>query len=44
LLAAAIINPRVFSPARPNARLLRRQQIILSRMNHVARPTAVVSE
>ena len=32
LLAAAIINPRVYSPARPNGRLLRRQQIILSRM------------
>ncbi len=34
LLAGAIINPRVYSPARPNARLLRRQQIILGRMNH----------
>jgi monofunctional biosynthetic peptidoglycan transglycosylase len=33
LLAGAIINPRIYSPARPNARLLRRQQIILSRMN-----------
>ena len=32
LLAAAIINPRVYSPARPNARLLRRQQIVLNRM------------
>jgi monofunctional biosynthetic peptidoglycan transglycosylase len=32
LLAAAIINPRVYSPARPNARLLRRQQLILQRM------------
>jgi monofunctional biosynthetic peptidoglycan transglycosylase len=32
LLAGAIINPRVYSPARPNGRLLRRQQIILSRM------------
>ena len=32
LLAGAIINPRVYSPARPNSRLLRRQQIILSRM------------
>ena len=32
LLAAAIINPRVYSPARPNARLLRRQQLILTRM------------
>ena len=32
LLAGAIINPRVYSPARPNGRLLRRQQIILARM------------
>lgn len=32
LLAGAIINPRVYSPARPNARLRRRQAIILSRM------------
>ena len=32
LLAGAIINPRIYSPARPNARLLRRQQIILDRL------------
>ena len=32
LLAGAIINPRVYSPARPNARLLNRQGIILRRM------------
>lgn len=32
LLAGAIINPIRYSPARPNARLLRRQQIILSRI------------
>jgi monofunctional biosynthetic peptidoglycan transglycosylase len=32
LLAGAIINPRLYSPARPNARLLRRQQIILGRL------------
>jgi len=32
LLAGAIINPRVYSPAHPNARLLRRQQIILGRL------------
>ena len=38
LLAGAIINPRVYSPARPNARLLRRQQIILSRMGDKAPP------
>lgn len=33
LLAGAIINPRLYSPARPNARLMRRQQIIRARMN-----------
>jgi monofunctional biosynthetic peptidoglycan transglycosylase len=32
LLAAAIINPRLFSPAAPNARLTERQQLILRRM------------
>jgi len=32
LLAGSIINPRVYSPAHPPARLLRRQRIILSRM------------
>src|SRR5262249_8975507 len=32
LLAAAIINPRLLNPAHPNARLLRRQQLILRRM------------
>jgi monofunctional glycosyltransferase len=35
LLAAAIINPRLYSPARPNARLIRRQQLILRRMGVV---------
>jgi monofunctional biosynthetic peptidoglycan transglycosylase len=35
LLAGAIINPRVYSPAHPNARLLRRQQIVLSRLGAV---------
>ncbi len=38
LLAGAIINPRVYSPARPNARLLRRQRIILRRMGAVTPP------
>jgi monofunctional biosynthetic peptidoglycan transglycosylase len=33
LLAGAIINPRAHSPAHPTPRLLRRQQIILGRMN-----------
>jgi len=32
LLAGAIINPRVHSPAKPTRRLLRRQQIIIRRM------------
>jgi monofunctional biosynthetic peptidoglycan transglycosylase len=32
LMAGALINPRVYSPARPNARLLARQRIILGRM------------
>ena len=35
LLAGAVINPRVYSPGRPNARLLRRQQIILGRMRRM---------
>lgn len=38
LLAAAIINPRVYSPAKPNARLRQRQQKILSRMGAVTPP------
>jgi monofunctional biosynthetic peptidoglycan transglycosylase len=41
LLAGAIINPRVHSPARPTQRLRRRQQIILSRMGEVTPPPAV---
>jgi monofunctional biosynthetic peptidoglycan transglycosylase len=41
LLAGAIINPRVYSPAHPNARLLRRQRIILSRMGAYLPPPAV---
>jgi monofunctional biosynthetic peptidoglycan transglycosylase len=40
LLAAAIINPRLYSPARPNSRLLRRQKIILGRMGAVSPPVA----
>jgi monofunctional biosynthetic peptidoglycan transglycosylase len=43
LLAGAIINPRIYSPARPNARLLRRQQIVLARMGGVSPPTAAES-
>jgi monofunctional biosynthetic peptidoglycan transglycosylase len=36
LLAGAIINPRVYSPARPNTRLLRRQETILRLMGSPA--------
>jgi monofunctional glycosyltransferase len=32
LLAGAIVNPRLLNPARPGARLRRRQQLILRRM------------
>jgi len=38
MLAGAIINPRVYSPSRPNARLLRRQALILKRMGTVTPP------
>jgi monofunctional biosynthetic peptidoglycan transglycosylase len=38
LLAAAIVNPRVLSPAHPTPRLLRRQQLILRRMGGVVPP------
>ncbi len=38
LLAGAIVNPRLLNPARPTARLLRRQQLILRRMGAVAPP------
>lgn len=40
LLAGAIINPRRYSPAHPNARLLRRQAIILRRMGDVTPPSS----
>lgn len=47
LLAGAIINPRLHSPARPTTRLLQRQQIILGRMGPVrspaTEPTAVAA-
>jgi monofunctional glycosyltransferase len=32
LLAAAVVNPRVLNPAHPSARLLRRQQLILHKL------------
>jgi monofunctional glycosyltransferase len=38
LMAGAIINPRVHSPAKPTRRLLRRQQIILRRMGFKETP------
>jgi monofunctional biosynthetic peptidoglycan transglycosylase len=42
LLAGAIINPRVYSPANPRGRLLRRQQIILARMPGYEPPAPVL--
>jgi monofunctional glycosyltransferase len=42
LLAAAIINPRLYNPGHPNARLLRRQQLILRRMGGVQPPLEAV--
>jgi monofunctional biosynthetic peptidoglycan transglycosylase len=41
LLAGAIINPRLYSPARPPARLLRRQRILLGRMGGYEPPPSV---
>lgn len=38
LLAGAIINPRVYSPARPNARLRARQRLIRGRMGFYEPP------
>ena len=38
LLAGAIINPRLYSPARPPRRLLNRQRIIMARMGTVEPP------
>jgi monofunctional biosynthetic peptidoglycan transglycosylase len=38
LLAAAIANPRVLNPARPNARLRNRQHMILGRMGAITPP------
>jgi monofunctional glycosyltransferase len=40
LLAGAIVNPRLLNPARPSARLLSRQQLILRRMGAVSPPAA----
>lgn len=44
LLAGAIVNPRVLSPARPTRRLLNRQRIILARMGGVTPPVASSTE
>jgi monofunctional biosynthetic peptidoglycan transglycosylase len=41
LLAGAIINPRVLTPAHPTARLRRRQQMIMRRMGAVTPPPVV---
>lgn len=38
ILAGAIVNPRVLNPARPTARLLRRQALIMRRMGSVTPP------
>jgi monofunctional biosynthetic peptidoglycan transglycosylase len=38
LLAGAIINPRILSPAKPTSRLVRRQQLILRRMGAISPP------
>jgi monofunctional biosynthetic peptidoglycan transglycosylase len=38
LLAGAIINPRLMNPGHPSPRLIRRQQLILSRMGAVVPP------
>ena len=44
LLAGAIVNPRLLNPARPSARLLRRQQIILRKMGAVVPPVVDISQ
>jgi monofunctional biosynthetic peptidoglycan transglycosylase len=38
LLAGALINPRVYSPAAPNARLRARQRIVLERLGGASAP------
>ena len=43
LLAAAIVNPRLLNPAHPSVRLVRRQQLILRRMNIVTPPEEPVA-
>jgi monofunctional glycosyltransferase len=41
LLAGALVNARILVPTRPNARLARRQRIILARMGSVTPPAPV---
>lgn len=41
LLAGALVNPHLLDPAHPNARLRRRQQIVLKGMGTVTPPPAV---
>ena len=43
LLAAAIVNPRIFNPSKPSRGLLKRQQLILKRMGAVTPPEPVVT-
>jgi monofunctional biosynthetic peptidoglycan transglycosylase len=44
LLAAAIVNPRLYNPSHPSGRLLRRQQLILRRMGVVSPPEETAAE
>jgi monofunctional glycosyltransferase len=44
LLAAAIVNPRVLTPASPTARLRRRQQLILRRMGAATPPPVLAGQ
>jgi monofunctional biosynthetic peptidoglycan transglycosylase len=44
LLAAAIINPRIYNPGKPNGRLVRRQQLILRRMGVVTPPEEAAAD
>jgi monofunctional glycosyltransferase len=41
LLAGAIVNPRILSPANPSSRLLARQRLVLRRMRYVEPPAVV---
>ena len=41
LLAAAIVNPRLYNPGHPTSQLIRRQQLILRRMAAVSPPPTI---